>query len=181
VPSQPSHAHRPFVLTLRPFVLTLRPFLLTLRPFLLTLRVRPIGLAGPSPQAVNLFRGVSLNTTFTSPDGEATDFWGFYNGNKTFVQRFMPRKVGAWTYSYHFSDGACAADHPQPPHTSAHTHETTGGRAHSRSTQIGCARCCVVTEPITWGANLHLQRACTVHGVGAAGAPCRIDAGLGFV
>ena len=59
-------------------------------------------------KVANLFRDVMLNTTFTSPSGMATKFYGFYNGGGTFVQRFMPSEVGVWSYVYAFSDGSAA-------------------------------------------------------------------------
>ena len=54
----------------------------------------------------NRFSDVWLNTTFTSPDGERTEFFGFYDGANTWRLRFMPNAVGHWSYSWRFSDGS---------------------------------------------------------------------------
>lgn len=52
------------------------------------------------------FRDVSLETTFTRPDGSTVRFWGFYDGGQTWRIRFMPDQVGRWKVSAAFSDGA---------------------------------------------------------------------------
>lgn len=56
----------------------------------------------------NKFVDVWLNATFTSPAGELTAFFGFYDGGNTWRLRFMPRALGAWVYSWGFSDGSQA-------------------------------------------------------------------------
>jgi hypothetical protein len=52
------------------------------------------------------FRDVTLNVTYTRPDGSHVDFWGFYDGGTTWRLRFMPDATGAWTYKATFSDGS---------------------------------------------------------------------------
>ena len=49
---------------------------------------------------------VTLRAAFTRPDGNKVEFWGFYDGGKTWRLRFMPDQLGAWTYTARFSDGA---------------------------------------------------------------------------
>ncbi|GJL54392.1 MAG: hypothetical protein NPIRA02_15240 [Nitrospirales bacterium] len=55
---------------------------------------------------------IELRATFTSPSGAKTNFFGFYDGNgrggqdgNVWKLRFMPNKVGTWTYSYSWTDG----------------------------------------------------------------------------
>jgi len=55
---------------------------------------------------------IELQATFTSPSGQKTNFFGFYDGNGNGGQtgnvwklRFMPDKVGNWTYTYKWTDG----------------------------------------------------------------------------
>jgi hypothetical protein len=52
------------------------------------------------------YRDVSLDATYTRPDGSHIDFAGFYDGGNTWKIRFMPDQVGTWTYETAFSDGA---------------------------------------------------------------------------
>ncbi|UCC98182.1 MAG: DUF5060 domain-containing protein [Phycisphaerales bacterium] len=52
------------------------------------------------------YRDVSLNVTYESPDGKKTEFWGFYDGGRTWKIRFMPDEVGTWKYEAVFSDGS---------------------------------------------------------------------------
>lgn len=62
----------------------------------------------------NKFKDVQLNTTFISPSGEKTKFFGFYDGNgkgggdlstgTIWKMRFIPNEVGKWTYTYTWSD-----------------------------------------------------------------------------
>ena len=54
----------------------------------------------------NPFEDVSLQVTYTSPDGESVDFWGFYSHDQTWKFRFMPHQAGTWQYEARFSDGA---------------------------------------------------------------------------
>ena len=58
------------------------------------------------------FRKIELQATFTSPSGRYVNFFGFYDGDGSGGQagniwklRFMPDKVGTWTYTYTWSDG----------------------------------------------------------------------------
>ena len=51
------------------------------------------------------YRDVALKATVTRPDGVQVDFWGFYDGGTTWRLRFMPDRLGAWTYAASFSDG----------------------------------------------------------------------------
>src|SRR5688500_2300838 len=48
---------------------------------------------------------VSLNVTYTRPDGSTVAFWGFYDGGSTWKIRFMPDQLGRWQYHATFSDG----------------------------------------------------------------------------
>jgi len=52
---------------------------------------------------------VSLDVTYTAPDGRTIDFWGFYDGGSTWRIRFMPDLAGEWNYVARFSDGAPGA------------------------------------------------------------------------
>ncbi|MDO1450149.1 DUF5060 domain-containing protein [Rhodocytophaga aerolata] len=54
----------------------------------------------------NAYRDVTLNVTYTKPDGSKVNFWGFYDGNSTWRIRFMPDQLGKWTYKATFSDGS---------------------------------------------------------------------------
>ena len=51
-------------------------------------------------------RDVTLNATFTRPDGSTVGFWGFYDGGTTWRIRFMPDQLGTWTYMATFSDNS---------------------------------------------------------------------------
>jgi hypothetical protein len=52
------------------------------------------------------YNGVSLDVTYTKPDGSTVKFWGFYDGGSNWKIRFMPDKLGAWKYEARFSDGS---------------------------------------------------------------------------
>jgi CubicO group peptidase (beta-lactamase class C family) len=52
------------------------------------------------------YRDVTLNVTYQSPDGQKTQFWGFYDGDGTWKIRFMPDQMGTWKYDAVFSDGS---------------------------------------------------------------------------
>lgn len=52
------------------------------------------------------YRDVTLNVTYTKPDGSKVNFWGFYDGGSTWRIRFMPEKLGKWSYKATFSDGS---------------------------------------------------------------------------
>lgn len=61
----------------------------------------------------NPFKDVELNATFTSPSGNAVDFFGYYDGDgrggqtgNVWKLRFMPDETGTWSYICRFSDGA---------------------------------------------------------------------------
>ena len=51
------------------------------------------------------YADVTLDVTYTRPDGAAVDFWGFYDGDGTWRIRFMPDRLGTWRYDARFSDG----------------------------------------------------------------------------
>lgn len=53
----------------------------------------------------NPYKDVSLNVTYTKPDGSKVKFWGFYDGGNTWKIRFMPDLLGTWKYLAKFSDG----------------------------------------------------------------------------
>ncbi|MCI0720488.1 MAG: DUF5060 domain-containing protein, partial [Acidobacteria bacterium] len=60
----------------------------------------------------NPFTDVTLNCTYTRPDGTAVTFFGFHDGDGNGGQsgevwriRFMPDHVGTWSYTCSFSDG----------------------------------------------------------------------------
>lgn len=55
------------------------------------------------------YRDVSLDVTYTSPDGRSVLFPGFYDGGQTWRIRFMPDRIGTWRYEARFSDGAPGA------------------------------------------------------------------------
>ncbi len=50
------------------------------------------------------FRDVSLDVTYTAPDGRKIGFWGFYDGGTTWRIRFMPDMVGTWRYDAVFTE-----------------------------------------------------------------------------
>jgi hypothetical protein len=50
------------------------------------------------------YRNVTLNVTYTKPDGSKVTFWGFYDGGSTWRIRFMPDQLGKWSYKATFSD-----------------------------------------------------------------------------
>ena len=54
------------------------------------------------------FREVTLDVTYTRPDGRQVRFWGFHDGGRTWRIRFMPGAIGTWTYEARFSDGGPA-------------------------------------------------------------------------
>ena len=51
------------------------------------------------------YNDVTLNVTYTRPDGSAVKFWGFYDNGDRWKFRFMPDQVGSWKYEASFSDG----------------------------------------------------------------------------
>jgi hypothetical protein len=55
------------------------------------------------------FRDVTLDLTFTRPDGRQVAFWGFYDGGDSWRIRFMPDQPGVWQYEATFSDGSGTA------------------------------------------------------------------------
>ena len=52
------------------------------------------------------YKDVTLNVTYESPDGRSVNFWGFYDGRRTWKMRFMPDRIGTWKYHAAFSDGS---------------------------------------------------------------------------
>jgi hypothetical protein len=54
------------------------------------------------------YKDVTLNVTYTRPDGKPLRFWGFYDGGATWKLRFVPDQLGVWKYEASFSDGAPA-------------------------------------------------------------------------
>jgi len=54
----------------------------------------------------NPFEDVTLEVTYTKPDGETVDFWGFYDNSNSWKFRFMPDQTGTWQYEARFSDGS---------------------------------------------------------------------------
>jgi len=52
----------------------------------------------------NPFSGTELRSEFTSPSGKIVKFFGFYDGDQTWRQRFMPDEPGVWTYKLSFTD-----------------------------------------------------------------------------
>ncbi len=52
------------------------------------------------------YRDISLNVSFTRPDGSTVKFWGFHDGADVWRIRFMPGQLGTWHYEAQFSDGA---------------------------------------------------------------------------
>ena len=70
-------------------------------------------LKGTAHSYVDPFYGIGLQATFTSPSGNQVSWWGFYDGDGAGGQtgnvwkiRFMPDELGAWTFSWTFSDGS---------------------------------------------------------------------------
>jgi hypothetical protein len=51
------------------------------------------------------YSGVSLDVTYTRPNGSTIKFFGFYDGGNTWKIRFMPDQLGTWRYEAKFSDG----------------------------------------------------------------------------
>jgi hypothetical protein len=54
------------------------------------------------------YRDVSLEATFTRPNGRTVKFWGFHDGGQVWRLRFMPDLPGTWRYEAAFSDGTAA-------------------------------------------------------------------------
>ncbi len=52
------------------------------------------------------YENVTLDVTCESPGGKKMKFWGFYDGGRTWKIRFMPDRIGTWTYHAVFSDGS---------------------------------------------------------------------------
>lgn len=53
----------------------------------------------------NPYFDVTLNVTYTRPNGTTVNFYGFYDGGTTWKIRFMPDMLGVWSYNASFSDG----------------------------------------------------------------------------
>jgi len=54
----------------------------------------------------NPYGDVALKVTYRSPDGRDIEFWGFYDGGRTWKIRFMPDRIGTWKFDAAFSDGS---------------------------------------------------------------------------
>jgi hypothetical protein len=54
-------------------------------------------------------RDVTLDVTYTRPDGTTVAFWGFHDGARGWKIRFMPDQLGTWRYAAVFSDGRAGA------------------------------------------------------------------------
>jgi hypothetical protein len=52
------------------------------------------------------FGAITLDVTYTRPNGTQVQFYGFYKGGSEWAIRFMPDTVGHWQYSARFSDGS---------------------------------------------------------------------------
>jgi hypothetical protein len=52
------------------------------------------------------YNDVSLEVTYTGPNGRVVKFSGFYDGGNTWKIRFMPDNTGLWKYQAKFSDGS---------------------------------------------------------------------------
>lgn len=52
------------------------------------------------------FASTALDAVFTGPDGRRVEIQGFYAGDAVWKLRFMPDRVGRWTYAAAFADGA---------------------------------------------------------------------------
>lgn len=58
----------------------------------------------------NPFSETELEGLFVSPNGRQIRFPGFYDGDHTWRQRFMPDEAGTWTFALRFSDGQPGAN-----------------------------------------------------------------------
>lgn len=68
----------------------------------------------------NKFNDVELTTTFTSPSGKTTGFFGFFDGDgegggdkqtgTIWKIRFIPNEVGEWNYKWTWSDGTAGGE-----------------------------------------------------------------------
>jgi hypothetical protein len=56
------------------------------------------------------YRDVTLDATFTRPDGTTIALGGFYDGGRTWRIRFMPDQNGSWKFRAAFSDGATGGE-----------------------------------------------------------------------
>jgi hypothetical protein len=57
-------------------------------------------------QYADPYTDVTLDVTYTAPGGDQIEFWGFYDGGRTWKIRFMPHLRGTWRYKARFSDGS---------------------------------------------------------------------------
>lgn len=57
-----------------------------------------------SETIANPFTSLNLTAKFYGPDGSQFNVEGFYNGQMTWLIRFMPNKPGAWSYTWQFND-----------------------------------------------------------------------------
>ena len=52
----------------------------------------------------NPFISITLSAVFNSPDGRRFAVEGFFNGNRTWLLRFMPDQTGNWSFSWQFGN-----------------------------------------------------------------------------
>ena len=50
------------------------------------------------PSTGNPFKEIEITATFKSPKKINTTVNGFYNGNGSYIIRFMPNEIGSWSY-----------------------------------------------------------------------------------
>ncbi len=55
------------------------------------------------------YRDVTLEGSFSGPNGTTVKLWGFYDGGDQWRIRFMPNHSGTWEWSAAFSDGSGSA------------------------------------------------------------------------
>src|SRR5204863_371573 len=67
----------------------------------------------------------TLSAVFTSPKGQASKAYGFWDGGKTWRIRFRPTEAGRWTYATTCSDAKDKGLHGQ---TGEFTAKAAGGK-----------------------------------------------------
>lgn len=68
-----------------------------------------IAIVHPRPYT-DPYRDVTLEVTFTRPDGSTLAFWGFYDGDDTWRLAGLADQAGTWRYQARFSDGTGQID-----------------------------------------------------------------------
>ena len=63
-------------------------------------RVFEVHIRNTATRVANPFSDVLLETNFTAPSGKLTPFWGFFNGNFTFVQVYRKIHINP-VFSFH--------------------------------------------------------------------------------